>query len=113
LRFADISDPPLGENTAVDERSTRTVIGWGWFVSDVPSSQSKPLHDRWRRQGATPRCGDPELDTGKRQIDRQLGYRLPAYQIAKGHHGRDLCSESRLGKQPSKLQHALDFNTRE
>jgi hypothetical protein len=92
----------LGENAAVDERSTWVVIGWGWFRSDIPSSKSKTLHDQLRRQGAALRCGDPDLDTGQ-QIDRQLGYRLPAYHIAQGRHGRDLCSESRLGKQLSEL----------
>jgi hypothetical protein len=58
------------------------VIGWGWFVSDIPSSKSKMQHDRLRRHGATLRCGDPGLATGQRQIDCQFGYPLPAYHIA-------------------------------
>jgi hypothetical protein len=37
------------------------MIGWGWFVSDIPSSNSKTLHDQLRRQDATLRCGDPLL----------------------------------------------------
>jgi hypothetical protein len=93
----------LGENAAVDERSTRAVIGWGWFVSDIPSSDSKTFHDQLRLQDATLRCDDPLFDTGQQQIDHQLGYRLPVNHIAYDRHGRDLCSEGRLGKQLSKL----------